>query len=367
MIAEKRPENKLVTQTTHFAMGTVMTHKAFGPQAEECLSAVCAEVDRLEQLLSRFLSASDISRINRSAGIQCEQVSRDTLDVLARAAEFSLRCDGCIAATIGPLVSLWHHSKEAGMPPAGASIRQLLPLVNDQDLLLDARQSTAGLKRPGQSVDLGGIGKGFTGDRILQVYREYGITSAYSNLGGNVVTLGTKPDGSPWHIGIQHPRNENDVLGAVAVVNETVVTSGDYQRYFTDRQGKRHHHILNPRTGHPAESGLISVSIVTGNSLAADALSTAVFVAGLEKGLEFVRTFPRTEAILVDSSWRVFITPGLSGRFQAAEGIEVAILGSGPNLTAAPPRARGAVAKTAEIAEHIMRTSALSASSAVKF
>jgi thiamine biosynthesis lipoprotein len=110
------------------------------------------------------------------------------------------------------------------------------------------------------------------------------------------------------------------------VVNQTVVTSGDYQRCFTDSQGKRHHHILNPTTGYPSESGLISVSIISEKSLEADALSTIVFVAGMEKGLAFLRSFPQTEAILVDSDLQVYVTQGLRYRFQADEGIEITIL-----------------------------------------
>jgi FAD:protein FMN transferase len=185
---------------------------------------------------------------------------------------------------------------------------------------------TAGLRNKGQSIDLGGIGKGFASDKILEIYREYGISSAYSNLGGNVVTLGAKPDGSPWHVGIQHPRQENQLIGSVSVVNQTVVTSGDYQRYFTDSQGKRHHHILNPTTGYPAESGLISVSIITEKSLVADALSTIMFVAGMKKGREYLRTVPQTEAIFVDSDLKVYVTSGLRYRIQAEEDIDVEIL-----------------------------------------
>jgi thiamine biosynthesis lipoprotein len=319
-------ENNLLAQSTHAAMGTVMTHKAYGAHAEECLTAVRAEVDRLERIFSRFLPESEISRINRSAGIQSENVSQDTFEVLSKAFKFSSVCRGCFDVSIGPLVSLWSMSKNTSTPPDESSIRQLLPLVNFRDFVLDLPQRKAGLKKVGQSVDLGGIGKGFAGDRILELYQEYGITSAYSNFGGNVVTLGAKPDGSPWHIGIQHPRQENKIIGSVAVVNQTVVTSGDYQRYFTDSQGKRHHHILDPKTGYPSDSGLISVSIVADKSLAADALSTSLFVAGMQKGLEFLEGLPQTQAILVDSDLQVYITPGLRGRFQADQGIEVTIL-----------------------------------------
>jgi thiamine biosynthesis lipoprotein len=317
---------RLTAQTTHCAMGTVMTHKAFGLHAEDSLAAACNEVARLEGLLSRFLPASEISRVNASAGIRSEKVSLETYDVLSKAVEFSRSFPGCFDVTVQPLVTLWSAAKESLAQPDGSSIRQVLPLVNYRDLTLDPWEMTAGLRNVGQCIDLGGIGKGFAGDKIVDVFKGFGISSAYSNLGGNVVTLGAKPDGSPWRIGIQHPRHDNRLIGSVSVVNQTVVTSGDYQRTFTDAQGKRHHHILDPTTGYPSESGLISVSIVTDKSVAADPLSTILFVAGMEKGLEFLRSFPQTEAILVDSSLHVYVTQGLRTRFQADKGIEVTIL-----------------------------------------
>jgi thiamine biosynthesis lipoprotein len=316
-----------VAQTTHFAMGTIMAHKVFGQHADESLVAVCSEITRLEWLLSRFIPTSDISRLNESAGIQMEKVSLDTFEVLQKAVDFSRSCPGCFDITIEPLVNLWRDARNTATQPDKCSIQTTLDaLVNFRDLSLDAFDLTAGLRYAGQGIDLGGIGKGFAGDRIREVFLQFGITSAYSNLGGNLVTIGARPDGSPWQIGIQHPRQENQILGAVAVENQSVVTSGDYQRYYTDRQGKRHHHILNPTTGYPAESGLVSVSIITENSMAADALSTAVFVAGMEKGLDFLATYPETEAILVDDNLHVYLTRGLQNRFQAAQVTDVTIL-----------------------------------------
>ncbi len=319
-------ENKWFAQKTHHAMGTIMTHKAFGLHSEDALDAICREVMRLEELLSRFLPDSDISRINESAGIKSEKINLDTFDVLSKAVDFSRSFPGCFDVTIEPLVNLWKISNETFIQPDRSSIKQILPMVNYQDLLLDPWEMTAGLKNIGQSVDLGGIGKGFAGDKIVEVLRKFDITSAYSNLGGNVVTLGAKPDGSPWQVGIQHPRQENSIIGSVSVVDQTVVTSGDYQRCFIDSQGKRHHHILDPRTGYPAESGLISVSIVSEKSLAADALSTMVFVAGMEKGLENLKKFPQTEAIFVDAGLQVYVTQGLGKRFQTDKDIDVTIL-----------------------------------------
>jgi thiamine biosynthesis lipoprotein len=188
--------------------------------------------------------------------------------------------------------------------------------------VLDTIQKTAGLKSPGQSVDLGGIGKGFASDRFMEIFQEYGVTSAFSNIGGNVSTLGNKPDGSPWRVGIRHPRL-NGLLGAVTVTGKAVVTSGDYERYFFGRDGRRFHHILNPITGYPADSGLISVTVVTDSAMTADALSTAVFVAGLKRGLVMMEKYLRTEAVLVDEKLRVYVTQGLRQCFQASAGINI--------------------------------------------
>jgi thiamine biosynthesis lipoprotein len=319
-------EERLVAQTTHCAMGTLMTHKAFGPHAQEGLDAVRRTVERLEGRLSRFSPDSDVGRVNRSAGVQREKVSRETYAVLSRAIQLARSCPGCFDVTVAPLVALWHEAKEALSQPDPSRIRRALSLVDARDLALDPWKRTAGLRKGGQSIDLGGIGKGYAGDKTVEVLRGLGISSACSNLGGNVVTLGARPDGGPWQVGIQHPRQEKSLLGAVSVVDQTVVTSGDYQRCYTDRQGKRHHHILDPRTGYPAQSGLISVSIVSNHSIVADALSTAVFVAGLERGLEFLGGFSQTEAILVDSRSKVYVTSGLRDRFQAAPGVAVTIL-----------------------------------------
>lgn len=315
-----------VAQSMHLGMSTVMTHRAFGKHAEECLKAVVEEALRMEELLSRFIPVSEISRINRSAGMKCESLSDDTYEVLTRAIEFSRYSKGLFDVTIGPLVALWNNGKETLKPPEESRIRKIIPLVSHTDLLLDPYKKTAGLQRKDQSIDLGGIGKGFAGDKFLEIFKEHSVSSAFTNIGGNVVALGTKPDGSPWRVGIQHPRHENSIIGLVSVVDKAVVTSGDYQRYFVDNNGKRHHHILNPSTGYPAESGLVSVTIVADSSTVADALSTILFIAGMEKGLELLRQFSGAEAILVDIELQVHVTAGLKECFQAGDGISVNIL-----------------------------------------
>jgi FAD:protein FMN transferase len=313
-------------ESKHLGMSTVMTHRAFGMHAEDSLQAVRDEAVRLEELLSRFIPRSEISRVNRSAGMQCERVSDDTYEVLSCAVEFSKCCQGLFDVTIGPLVTLWNDGKETSRPPEDSRIRQALPLVDYTGLLLDPCKKTAGLQRPGQSIDLGGIGKGFAGDKFLEVFQKFGVSSAFANIGGNVVALGTKPDGSPWRVGIQHPRQENSLIGLVSVADKAVVTSGDYQRYFIGSNGKRHHHILDPSTGYPAESGLASVTIVADSSMDADALSTMFFIAGMEKGLSLLQRFAGAEAIVIDMDLRVHVTAGLREYFHAAKGINIEIL-----------------------------------------
>jgi FAD:protein FMN transferase len=173
---------------------------------------------------------------------------------------------------------------------------------------------------------LGGIGKGFASGRFLEVCKEFGIKSAFTNIGGNVAALGTKPDGAPWSVGIRHPRQENRLIGAVSVADKAVVTSGDYQRYFIDPNQKRRHHILDPRTGYPSESGLISVTVVADNATVADALSTILFIAGMREGIEILKGFPLAEAVLVDTEQMVYVTPGLTDCFLTDKDIRAHIL-----------------------------------------
>ena len=316
-------------QTTHQAMGTVMAHKAFGEGAELCLAAICGEIDTLEMLMSRFIPESEISRINGSSGLgEATPVSRLVLDILIQSKELSQRCGGLFDVTIGPLVELWGRSKQTGALPTSESIDLTLPLVNYQDLLLDPYQQTARLKTPGQAIDLGGIGKGFAGDRVMEIFREFGITSAYSNIGGNVVVIGAKPDGSLWQIGVQHPRRPQEVISALAVTDKAVVTSGDYQRSYIASEDFKYHHILDPRIGFPATSDLVSVTTIAENAVIADVLSTTLFIAGEEGAMAILRGFPGVEAVLINRELEVLITSGLNGCFHPQTNIRIRELNS---------------------------------------
>lgn len=314
----------LFAQSEKFGMGTVISHKAFGEHAGEAILAAEKEVIRLEGMLSRFIPDSEISRINAQAGAGYEKVSSETFAILCEAVKFSKR-SGCFDITIGPLVDLWKKASEIYEPPERAMILKTLSLVDHNDLRLDDGIKTAGLKRKGQSIDLGGIGKGYAAEKIIDVFKKHGIKSAFTNFGGNVIVLGAKPDGSPWRVGIQHPRKEGGLIGAVSVAGKSVVTSGDYQRFFFGKDGRRYHHLLDPVTGYPSESGLISATIISANSVTAEALSTILFVSGM-KGADILKSYPGTDAILVDTNLGVTVTRGLEDCFEPAEDIKIDML-----------------------------------------
>ncbi len=311
--------------SSYFGMNTPITHQVFGVNAQKALDAGKKRLNRLEKMWSRFNPTSEISRINAGAGGKDVRISRETGELLAQAKSFSSLSSGLFSVTVCPLVDLWDY-KHARHVPAAEDIARTLPLVNDAGLQLNAAGGIARLTMPHQSIDLGGIGKGFACDEINKTFQEYGITSAVTNVGGNVSVLGAKPDGTPWRVGIRHPRLKDRLLGCLLVTDCSVVTSGDDQRFFVADNGKRYHHILDPQVGFPAESGLLSVTVVAKSSAAADALSTILFIAGIEKGLEILSQFPRAEAVFFTADRQVCLTSGLKDSFLTDVNMKISYL-----------------------------------------
>lgn len=308
-----------------FCMNTIISFRIHGEKAEQAVKSVKAELCRLEKKLSRFVQDSEVSRINQFAGKASVAISSETCEILSNAIRVAEISHGLFDITISPLVDLWDYKNSFDVPEQ-VKIQSTLALVNFRDLLLNPMEKTAALRKEGQSIDLGGIGKGYASDHCIKVLKDNGISSAFINIGGNVSTLGYKPDGSPWSVGIRHPRQEYGLLGTVRVTGKAVVTSGDYERYFIDLGGNRWHHILNTVTGYPTDSGLISVSVIYDSAVIGDALSTAIFAGGIEKGLEYLAHFPGAEAILVDKLQHVYITQGIKESFQAVEGVEASVI-----------------------------------------
>ena len=255
---------------------------------------------------------SEIIKLNDSAGQDFVQLSPDTFYVLKKAVYYAELSDGKFDVTIGPLVKLWNIGTEEAAVPAEQQILERLPLVNYRNLILNEQNSSAKLTNPGMVVDLGAIAKGYAADEVAKVLREAGIKHAIINLGGNILTINQKPDGSAWRLGLQDPLEpRGDYMGIVMLKDQTLVTSGTYERYF-EVGGKRYNHILNPQTGYPEDNSLMSVSIVGKDSIDADALSTTVFLLGLEKGMELVESLPGYEAIFITTDKKVYVSSGIN-------------------------------------------------------
>jgi thiamine biosynthesis lipoprotein len=313
-------------ESESWGMGTVITHRVFGSRREEAVRAAVEETGRLERRLSRFLPDSDIGRLNAAAGRSAVVVGEETFEILLAARRFSECSRGAFDVTVCPLVALWDVLHRRSAPPDKKEIQKLLGLVGSASLVLDAAGRTACLSKPGQAVDLGGIGKGYAADKVTCIFKAFGIESAFTNFGGNVAALGYKPDGTPWRVGITHPRQSGALIGAVAVAGRSVVTSGDYQRFFIASDGRRYHHLLDPRTGYPAGNGFVSATVVAESSMTADALSTALFVLGPEEGLKVLASYPGAEAVTVDADMTVRVTRGLRDAFTPNHGVRVDLI-----------------------------------------
>jgi len=268
------------------------------------------EIRRIEQFMSPWIESSDVTRINRSAGKDWVKISYETLEVIRKAQEISELSDGRFDITVGPLTQLWRSARERGIPPSAEELKQRLDLVNFKNLMID-QEGKVFLKKRGMAIDLGGIAKGYAVDRAFELLRTLGYKNLIVNAGGDLRTGGSKVD-QPWAIGIQDPRSSGKIMAQLSVSDSAIATSGDYEKFFIHR-GKRYHHILNPRDGLPAEE-CQSVTILCQEGRMADALATAVFVLGPEKGYSLCQKLEGVDSLIVDKEGKITISPGLKNR-----------------------------------------------------
>jgi len=291
-------------------MDTLFTWNMCGTGLPHTDSEVGETLGRLESVLSRYKADSDVARINRSAGIADVEVSDETMDVVEAAIACSEATDGYFDVTVGPLVDLWD-IRHAQQPPDARSIGNLLPLVDYRKIRMDQGRNRIGLEDRGASIDLGGIGKGYAANMVRKIWETHGATSAFLDLGGNVSTLGNRPDGSKWKVGIRHPRNRGSLIALLNITDRSVVTSGDYERCFVDGEGRRWHHILDPTTGYPASSDLVSATVVHTDAMLADALATTIMVMGLKSVTGILEDHTDAQICLVDKELRLWVSEGL--------------------------------------------------------
>ena len=312
-----------------YAMDTVMNFTVYGKNAEDVLSSMEQRVQELENLFSRTRSASEVSRLNETGEAD---VSFEVYALLETAKEAAKATGGAFDVTIAPVVSAWGFTEDACRVPEEGELETLLETVGSERMELsetaDGYRVSLG---DGQSIDLGGIAKGYASDCMADLFLDYGVDHALAPLAGNILAWGAKPDGTPWRIGIQDPQRADANVGVLQLENAFAVTSGAYERYF-EQDGKTYHHIIDPATGYPAESDLTSVTIVmdwsqekldgkTGNGTICDALSTALFVMGEEKAVEFWRSGAYDfDMVLVTADGRLLATSGVADIFSPTEG-----------------------------------------------
>lgn len=300
---------------SHFAMGTVCSITLYEEKAGFDFYEAFKVIENIENKMSPVISDSELYRINLNAGIQAVQVSEDTYMVIKEGIRYAELKGSKFDISIGPLVNLWGIGTKHQNVPESADIEAILPLIKSESISLDDNNRTVFLKKKGMAIDLGGIAKGYAADAVKDFLIKRGFTKGIINLGGNVLTFGFKTTGTPWKIGIQYPGDSNgNYIGILETGENSVVTSGIYERYF-EKDGKRYHHILDPDSGYPVENELLSITIVTGRGITADAYSTVVFSEGLQKGMELLESTPDMEGIFITKKMKVYTSSGLRDSF----------------------------------------------------
>lgn len=301
-----------------FAMDTVMTINAYGSKSESAVKAAQNEINRLDKLLSIQSENSEIFKLNQTKEMT---VSEDTLTLITRSKELYTLTNGAFDITCEPLTREWgFYSGLENKIPSQKDIENALKGVGAEHI--NILKSTVTLDS-NTSLDLGGIAKGYTSQKAAEILKEYGVTSALMSLGGNVRAVGSKPDGEGWSVAVTDPDDNSKSIGTLKISDKAVVTSGGYQRYF-EENGQTYHHIIDTKTGYPADSGLKSVTVVSEDDTLADALSTSLFVMGLEKSGEFYgENSSLFGAVFITDKGEIYVTDNLKDSFMSGQGFEV--------------------------------------------
>ncbi|MFQ5597582.1 MAG: FAD:protein FMN transferase [Nitrospiria bacterium] len=290
-------------------MGTQVIVKVFGTDAEridEAIEAAFAEVVRLEQFMSSFIPESELSKINRYAGEAPVTVSRELFELIRNSISFSERTAGAFDISFASVGKLWSFRRR--IVPSAEAVAARLPFVDYRNIRLDARRSAVFLPHGSMEIGLGGIGKGYAMDRAIRVLEDFGIKNAVVMAGGDMLIRGKKGD-TPWRVGLRNPNHQNEILAVLPLENQAISTSGDYERFFI-KDGIRYHHILDTRTGFPADQSR-SVSILAQDATTSDALSTSVFVLGPQKGMALIEALEGVEGIIIGPRGKVHLSSGL--------------------------------------------------------
>jgi thiamine biosynthesis lipoprotein len=291
-------------------MGTEISVYFWNDDAErgrETLEAVFSEVSRIDALMSTYIEDSEISMINREAGQRAVPVGEELLGLILRSMDISVLTLGAFDITYDSVGQ--HYDFRARLRPDEETILQELPSIDYKLIRADRGSGTVRFETVGVRINLGGIAKGYTVERGAALLRSRGVKHAIVTAGGDTRLVGDRR-GKPWMVGVRDPRQDGKVSVTIPLEDEAISTSGDYERYF-DEDGQRYHHIIQPNTGEPA-GGVHSATIVGPDAVITDALSTSVFVMGVDQGLKLIATLPDYEGIVIDTAGRLYYSDGLS-------------------------------------------------------
>ncbi len=305
--------NKKVTEISKqgFLFDTFISIQLYNTDDTELLEEAFEICRKYEQTLSRTIPTSEIAQINAAKGNPVV-VSSDTYTLIETGIEYGELSQGSFDITIAPLSQLWDFKNNTDTIPSVDTLQSASALVNYEAIVLDPETSSVTLTNPQAMIDLGGIAKGFIADQVKQFLVANDVTYGIINLGGNVLTIGSKPDGMPYQVGIQKPFSDTGVpFTTVEITDQSIVTSGIYERYI-EVDDVRYHHILNPQTGMPIENDLLSVTIISDSSAVGDALSTICMTKGLEDGMELIESLPHIEALFITSDYKMHKSSDLS-------------------------------------------------------
>ena len=299
-----------VPETRDDLFGTIITITAYEGATPGAVTAALDLAAGIEGRMSVNRAGSEISRLNHAGG-QAVSLSPETWDLIETALDFAALSNGAVDPAIGSITALWKEDGAFRRLPDSAEIASALPGARFENIILQ-QGDQAFLANPDTRLDLGAVAKGYACGRAAESLRKSGVTSALLDFGGNIYALGAKPGADCWVVGITAPYPDDGAIAlSVPVRDMAVVTSGGYQRFF-ETGGSLYHHILDPATGYPADSGLLSVTILSPDSTVADCLSTACFVLGLEKGMALLDGLPDAEGIFITTGNLVYATPGIS-------------------------------------------------------
>ena len=305
-----KPESS-AHRRSQFLMGTLVEISVYEKDkdlAQLAIQNAFDEIQRMEKLMSTHIPTSEISQINQSAGLRTVSVSPEVLEVIRRALYWAEQTDGALDVSIGPVHELWDFDGDHPALPDKNTLAQELLKVDYRKIQIESQ--TVFLMDKGMRLHLGAIAKGYAVDQAINILQDSNIRHALINAGGDLKTLGKRPDQTAWKIGLQHPRRPESILASFSLTEKAVATSGDYQKYF-DHEGIRYHHILNPKTGYPV-TGVMSATVVAKTVMDADSLSTALFVMGAKKGLAFIDSLKDAEGLIMNQDKSPHLSQGMA-------------------------------------------------------